>query len=150
MTICSASCQAACAIEAQGRELLGMYFPPGPKTQQSRAGSATLGDGIGIVQETATRGVWGAAGGQLLLCHSCTGASVEPLQPHFWGCTSPWTVQGANTAGTSPQSSTVSLSQPQGHEPISPVPCQGLLPKSTFLQLAAPGVRDKMSPNERA
>lgn len=60
MTICSASCQAACAMEAQGRKLLWMCFPAGQKAQQGRAGGATLGDGVGIGQGTAARGVWGA------------------------------------------------------------------------------------------
>lgn len=150
MTICSASCQAACAIEAQGRELLWMCFTPGPKTQQSRAGSVTLGDGVEIVQERATRGVWGAPGGQLLLCPSCTGASVEPLHPHFWGCTSPWPMQGANTAGISPKAAPCPCPSPAGHEPTPRVLCQGLLSGSTSLQPAGPGVRDKTSPNERA
>lgn len=47
-------------MEAQGRKLLWMCFPAGQKAQQGRAGGATLGDGVGIGQGTAARGVWGA------------------------------------------------------------------------------------------
>lgn len=60
MTICSAACQIACAIKAEGKKLLRMCLPPGQKNEQKSTESAPFDDGAeGWLGKNNKRGDWG-------------------------------------------------------------------------------------------
>lgn len=118
MTICSASCQAACAIEAQGRKLWWMRFPPGHKTQQSSPGSAPLGAGAEDCLGNSNKGSlgswlgsWGTAVPQL----HCSICGVPA--PSVLGCTSPCPVQAQTQQGLLPNQRCVPVPAPQDTNP---------------------------------